>query len=129
MAQETTQGMDKWQAVHSFWNSFDIPAYDEASVPDDATMPYITYSASTDSMDSPVALTGSIWYRSLSSWGEISRKAEEINNRLKCGGVTIPVSGGYLWIVRGTPFAQRGNEGGDTVKHIYIVLMGEFLTE
>ena len=29
--------MDKWKALQSFWESFDIPAYDEATVPDDAT--------------------------------------------------------------------------------------------
>lgn len=120
--------MDRWQALNLFWNSFSIPAYDESSVLETATMPYITYTAAVDSIDSPVTLTANIWYRSM-SWAAISQKTEEINNRLKHGGVFIPADNGYLWVVRGSPFAQRINEESDTLKRIYIVLMGEYLTE
>lgn len=120
--------MDKWQALDSFWNRFDLPAYDEASVPDSAAMPYITYTAAIDSIDAPVMLTGDLWYRS-TSWAAISQKAEEISNYLKNGGAIIRIDTGYLWITRGAPFAQRINEESDTIKHIYIVLTGEFLTE
>lgn len=119
--------MDRWQALHSFWNSFDLPAYDEASVPDNAALPYITYAAAVDSLDNPTVLTGDLWYKS-ESWAEISQKADEINNTLIHGGVTIPLDVGYLWIVRGSPFAQRVTESEDNIKHIYIVLMGEYLT-
>jgi hypothetical protein len=36
--------MNKSQALQSFWESFGIPAYNEYTVPDNAEMPYITYS-------------------------------------------------------------------------------------
>ena len=39
------------QTLHSFWSSFGLTAYDENSVPDDAVLPYITYSVSYDSFD------------------------------------------------------------------------------
>lgn len=119
--------MDKWQALQSFFSSFGLTAYDESSVPESAQLPYITYQAAVDSLDSPVVLTGDLYYKS-TSWEEISKKADEINDALK-NGVVFTLDGGYLWIVRGSPFAQRINEDSDTLKHIYIVLMGEFLTE
>lgn len=119
--------MDRWQGLHSFWSSFGLPAYDETSVPEETQLPYITYSAAVDSLDAPLALTANIWYRD-TSWENISKKADEINNRLKNGGVTISLDVGYLWLTRGSPFAQRGaNE--ENIKQIYIVLMGEYLTE
>lgn len=118
--------MDKWQGLHSFWSNFGLPAYDEASVPDNATMPYITYSAAVDDWDSVVPLTADLWYSS-TSWEGISKKADEINGLLKDGGARIKTNGGYLWVTRGSPFAQRINEGTDTIKHVYIVLMGQFL--
>lgn len=120
--------MDKWQGLHSFFSSFGLIAYDESSVPDNATMPYITYTAAVDSFDTPVVISCDLWYQS-TSWAEISKKAEEISNHLKNGGAIIRIDTGYLWITRGAPFAQRINEESDTIKHIYIVLTGEFLTE
>lgn len=119
--------MDKWQGLHSFWSGFEIPAYDEASVPDEATMPYITYTAAVDSLDSAVALSANLWYRS-TSWEEISKKADEIYQTVQNGGVRVPLDAGYLWVVAGSPFAQRVTEEVDTVKHIYIALVGEFQT-
>lgn len=120
--------MDKWQGLHSFWSGFEIPAYDEASVPDNATMPYITYTAAVDSFDTPVVISCDLWYQS-TSWAAISQKAEQISSYLGSGGVTLPITGGGVWITRGSPFAQRMNEESDTIKHIYIVLMCEFITD
>ena len=67
--------MDKSQALHEFWSSFGLPAYASETVPDDATLPYITYDVSTDSLDYVINLNASLWYRSM-KWEEISKKAE-----------------------------------------------------
>lgn len=117
--------MDKWQALQEFWESFSIPAYDEATVPDDATMPYITYNATVDSLNKPVVMTASIWYRT-NSWSEISRKAEEISNAL-VQVKTIPLDVGYLYLTRGNPFAQRMADNDGMVRRIYLVIMAEYL--
>ena len=69
--------MDKSQAIDNFWNRFGIPAYDENTVPQDAPLPRITYNVETDSLDNPVGMNASLWYRSR-SWKDISKKAEEI---------------------------------------------------
>jgi len=118
--------MDKWQALQSFWESFEIPAYDEATVPDDATMPYITYNATIDSLNRPVVMTANIWYKT-NSWSDISKKAEEISNAL-VQVKTIPLDVGYLYLTRGNPFAQRMADDDDTVRRIYLVIMAEYLT-
>lgn len=119
--------MNKAQAIDKFWNSFELPAYDENSVPDDAVMPYITYSLSTDSLDNPVTLSGSLWYRS-ESWKDITLKSEEISKKVsEKGFYSDKIDGGYLWITRGSPFAQRMTDI-NPVKRIYINLMVEFLT-
>ena len=116
---------NKWQALQSFWESFGIPAYDEATVPDNAVMPYITYSAIVDRLDNPIAMTANIWYRS-SSWVEVSQKAEEISDEL-IQVKTIPLDTGFLYLTRGNPFAQRIADEDDAVRRIYIVLMAEYL--
>lgn len=121
--------MDKAQAIHEFWSSFNIPAYDENSVPDGAVMPYITYNVMTDSLDKVLVLYGSLWYRS-TSWQSISEKAEDIAEALGKGKPkTIKLDNGYLWLTKGTPFAQRMRDDDSQVKRIYINVTGEFLTE
>lgn len=117
--------MTKWEAIQGFWEGFQIPAYDQNSVPDDAVCPYITYEAQTGDFEAPLALTGSIWYRG-SSWKPVSLKSDEISRSLK---QIIKVDGGYLFLTRGSPFAQRMSDTDDTVKRIYINLMAEFFTD
>lgn len=31
------------EALHTYWNSFEVPAYPENSIPDNAKLPYIVY--------------------------------------------------------------------------------------
>ena len=120
--------MDKGQAIHSFWSSFGLTAYDENSVPDNAEMPRITYSVSEDSIGNVVSMSGSIWYRD-TSWRAISLKKDEIAQRIGYGLLKIPLDNGYLIIAKGVPFAQRMNDASDdSVRRYYINLQAEFLT-
>ncbi len=118
--------MNKDQALQAFWSGFDLPAYDVNTVPSDAKMPYITYDVKTDNLDSNVGLTASLWYKSY-SWKDISDKAAEIAKTLS----TLPpikIEGGYCWIRRGTPFAQRVADEDDTIRRILLQITVEFLT-
>ena len=120
--------MDKAQAIHEFWSEFRLPAYDESSVPDDAVMPYITYNVATDSLDSVLPLHGSLWYRS-TAWDEITQKAEEIAEALGTNGYMIKkINGGYVWMQKGRPFAQRMTDEDEQVRRIYVNITAEFLT-
>lgn len=122
--------MDKAQAIHNFWSKFGT-AYDENSVPtgsDAPDFPYITYSVSTDSLGNDISLHGSLWYRS-TSWAAISKKAEEIERYLYEHSQPIKIDGGYLWLKRGSPFAQRMSDpNDDMIRRVYINITAEFLT-
>lgn len=119
---------DKWQALHNFWSGFGIPAYDQATVPDDAVMPYITYTALVAPFENATLLTGDIWYNS-TRWDEISQKADQIALALK-GHKLLPIrTKEYLMLTQGSPFAQRLYDTDDRVKRIHINVMGEFLTQ
>ena len=105
--------MDKVQALHKFWSSFNIPAIDEVSAYDlkDSELlalgdMYITYEAATDEIGNKVSLSASVWDKS-TSWATVTGKVEEISRAISYGGVIVPYDGGALWVTRGTPFAQR----------------------
>ena len=121
--------MDKAQAIHEFWSSFGLPAYDENTVDEDAEFPYITYSVSTASIDDFVLLTASLWYYS-TSWKEITKKAEEIEQRLTTMyPPAIKIDGGRAYFVKGVPFSQRmAEESDDAVRRMYLQIEAEFLT-
>ena len=89
--------MDKSQVINNFWSGFNLTAYDENTVPDDATMPYITYSESTGTMDNLITLNASLWYRS-TSWATITRKSEEIARAIGYNGKILKFDDGYLYL-------------------------------
>lgn len=123
--------MTKTAALHAFYSSFGLEAYEENAVPtgDDAPdLPYLTYNVSTDSIGTDVALTVSLWYRG-TSWVQANAKAEEISRAIGMGGTVLPCDGGTIWIRRGTPFAQSmGDDSDDMIKRKYINITAEFLT-
>lgn len=120
--------MNKWQAINDFWNRFNIPAYDENSIPDDIDLPYISYSVQVGSLGDTLLMTASIYDRS-TSWKFVSDKADAIADYVG-RFVVLPLDNGYLWLTPGVPFAQRMSDDvyNDTIKRMYIVLNGEFLT-
>lgn len=118
---------DKWQALHKFWSSFGIPAYDETNVPDDAVMPYITYSASVGSFENVVVLSGSVWYRS-TSWEAISNKVDEIAQSLDGYHLEAIDNRQYLFLTQGSPFAQRMSDEDSMIRRVYINITGEYFT-
>ena len=121
--------MTKDEAIYSFYSGFGLPAYDENTVPEGSALPYITYSVSTDSIGNMVILSASLWYRS-TSWGAIQDKADEIAADLGYGGKIIKIDNGYLWLTKGSPFAQRMSEPSDKmVRRIALNINAEFLTE
>lgn len=122
--------MDKHQALFSFWSSFGLPAYDQYTVPDGATLPYITYEDLTDSLGNVVNMTASLWYRD-QSWAAISRKAQEIADAIEAmDPITLPLDTGRLYLTRGTPWAQRMNEPDDSgIRRVVLNLQAEYLTQ
>lgn len=124
--------MDKAQFYHQFWSQFGLPAYDETTVPEKgdnkAEMPYITYMVVEDEFGRPVYPSASLWYKG-TSWAAISQKSKEIAEFIGLGGYVEKIDGGYVWIQRGHPFAQRVGDDDDTVRRIVINVELEFFTE
>ncbi len=120
--------MNKEQAIHDFWKSFGLPAYDESDVPDGAELPYITYSVATSSLGNVVSMTASLWYYS-NSWKDITLKKDEISEAIGIGGKVIDIDNGYVWIQRGSAFAQRVSDPNREIRRYYLQTEVEFLTE
>jgi hypothetical protein len=126
--------MDKEQALNSFWNSFDIPAYDNHTVPTDEEMrnmgitpfPRITYDVTVNEFGTPTSLYGSIWAKD-TGWGNITNIAHKIDSRLSEGGQMVSYDGGVLWIKKGNPFQQRMGDPDDTIRRIIINIEVEYL--
>lgn len=119
--------MDKLQAYNSFWNSFALTAYNEASVPSDAVMPYITYECMADGFDRSVALTASVWYRS-TSWAEPVAKTKEIEQAITRGGVLVTYDGGAFWIRKASPWMiQMSDDLDDSVRRTILNVEVEFI--
>lgn len=128
--------MTKEEAIQNFWNSFGIKAFEENWVEDadengnpiKPQMPYITYQLVTDSFDREVSATASLWYRS-ESWTDINAKTEEIARFIGGGGCLLDCDGGFIWLKRGTPFAQNmGDESDDLIRRKYINVTVEYMT-
>lgn len=119
--------MDKAQALHQFWSSFGVDAYDENSVPDNAMLPYITYNVATDSLGNVVSLHADLWDKS-TSWRYVTQLSEKIAQKIKQhNDYTIKFDGGYIYLCDGTPFAQRIGDPEKDIKRIYINVQAEYL--
>ena len=121
--------MTKTAALHGFYSSFGLAAYEENSVPDDAEFPYITYGVTTDSFGNySTAMTFSLWYRS-TSWEAINAKCEEISAVIGLGGRLIECDDGKIWIKRGHPFANSmGDMNDELIKRKIINVSADYLT-
>lgn len=119
--------MNKEQALHQFFNSFGVPAYDEGTVPDNAPDTRITYSVAIDNYDAICPLNVSIWDRS-ESWGKVTELSHSIAQRLNEMG-RIRIDDGLVYLTRGTPFAQRMTDSDKSIRRIVININAQFLTE
>jgi len=120
--------MTKEEALFSFWSGFGLPAYDELTVPKDAELPYITYESITDSLGFTADMSGSIWYRS-TDWSDIDSKKDEIAASIGYGHKIIKIDDGYMYITKGTPFAQRmSDDTDDMIRRVLVNLNVEYLT-
>lgn len=118
--------MDREQALNEFWNSFDLIAYDETSVPDTAQLPYITYEVAVSNLNNAIPLSVSVWYRS-TGWKNITNKAQEILQTIGRGGTMKNYDGGAFWVTLQSPQYQRMSEpSDDMIRRIVINTMVEY---
>lgn len=119
--------MDKQQALYSLWSRFNLPAYDENRVPEEAVYPYITYQVLLGNLDSPIYPMATLWNRT-TSWTWLDAKEKEISAYIE-DMLPIPLDEGYMNVTKGEPFAQRTSDPNDKTVIGYRLNLGvEFLT-
>ena len=117
------------EAVFRFLGRFGIPAYPTSSTPDEAPMPYLTYSLpETGWGGEEVSMQVDVWYRTESE-KEPNAKARELFEAIGLGGVLLPCDGGGMWLKRGNPWCQAVTDGSgdDKVKRRYINIDIEYM--
>lgn len=121
--------MTKTAALYQFFAGFGIPAYAATAVPDDAKLPYLTYTAPVSAFEEgPVSLTVNLWYRTTSE-AVPNAKSEELSHAIGRGGVRLRCDGGYIWLLRGSPFSQPVSDTTDSaIKRRYINITAEYMT-
>ena len=118
----------KAAAIHAWINSFGVPAYPASAVPDDAEMPYLTYTPVDGAWDDPEQpMQVDLWYRGESEAAP-NAKADEISRSIGLGGTMIGSEAGAVWVRRGSPFCQSVPDEDRTVKRRMINLTIEFFT-
>ena len=91
-------------ALQGFFGSFGLKAYPEDSVPNDAKLPYITYTAVEPEWRTSAMLQARVWTRS-TSFAPMNGIVSEILSRVG-EGVMIPAGSGHICIRPGSPLAQ-----------------------
>ena len=114
-------------ALYQFFSGFGLEAFVENNVPEEAQLPYITYQLVEPDWDDSASMYARVWYRS-TSFQSINAKVDAI--RAAIGeSVSIPTSGGAVYLSKGSPFAQyMPMEGDDTLKVAYLNLTIHALT-
>ena len=111
------------KALHAFYSGFSIPAYAEDSVPDDAKLPYITYSVPQSAVFSGVTHQARIWYatdKGAPSNVEVNAKADEVIAAIG-QGLRLEAGNGFVFIYPGTPLAQM-QPADDATRIVYLNL-------
>lgn len=106
--------MNSAAAFHQWLSGFGIPAYAATSVPDNAKLPYFTYSFSIASFGIESSIQVNLWHGG--SEASANAKAEEVHDSLGLGGTTIATDDGGIWLKRGSPSWFAAQDPSD-VKH------------
>lgn len=120
--------MTKNAALYQFFNRF-MTAYPVSSVPEDTVFPYLVYENVIDSWTGgEVSMSVNFWFYTESE-AIPNAKVQEISAAIGSGGTTILCDGGFIWIKRGSPFAQPlVDDTAPGIKRRLINLSAEFMT-
>ena len=120
--------MTKGSALQSFFDGI-MPSYAASAVPDDATLPYLTYELITSAWNGgEVGLTVNMWFRTTSE-KEPNAAVDKLSKAIGLGGVFLHCDDGIIWLKRGSPWAQSLTDATDkTIKRRYINVTAEYLT-
>lgn len=92
------------KALKEFAESFGLPAYTVESVPDDVSVPYLTYPLTEPEWSQKATWYIQGWYRTTSN-AQLSAKADEITKAIGTG-IRINTGVGYVVIYPESPLVQ-----------------------
>ena len=108
------------QTLYTFFSGFSIPAYAVNTVPDDATLPYLTYPLQEPEWNRQGTFYVTVYDRHKTSNLSVLSKADEIVQAIG-EGVRLMFDGGLLVIWPQSPLIQTLPPDGD-VRAAYINL-------
>ncbi len=108
------------QALYQFWSGFGIPAFTTMTVPDEVTVPYITYSLVESEPLEPTTHYAQVFYRATDNAALLS-KVDQIKAAIG-GGVNIPCTGGLVTIRPASPYVQIMTDAAPENRYAYINL-------
>ena len=108
------------KALSSFVGGFSLPAYTVESVPDDVSVPYLTYPLKEPEWNKQTTFYIQGWYRTTSN-ADLTAKADEIISTIGAG-ITIPTDSGYLVIYPDTPLVQLMVDGDYRSFYINLII-------
>lgn len=111
---------DTAQALFGFWSGFGIPAYTTDTVPDEAQLPYITYSLVETEPLVNATHYAQVWYRDTGN-AAILAKVDGIKEAIG-DGIRLECDGGYVVLRPSTPYVQIQTSEDPAVRHAYINL-------
>lgn len=121
--------MNKYQAIHKWFNDLGIPFYVDTNVPDmnEISYPYGTYQNVIGNWTDQVSITVRLYYRTTSE-KEINAMVQKLTDKLKDNNQVI-CDEGMLWINSGTPYCQAVSDAeDDTIRSRYINLSVDYFT-
>lgn len=111
------------RALNYYWNTF-LPAYVEDTVPDDAELPYITYTVADPDWGESASIQARLWYKG-TSLVPINAKTADIKEDIG-EGKSIQTDTGYIVLNRDVNFSQYqpyDDIGKSNVKVVYLNLI------
>ena len=122
--------MTKEAALKQFFSGFGIAAYPSTAGPNDVVFPYLTYEVITSAFDDgETGLTVNLWYFTTQE-SLPNAKARELSEAIGRGGIVLPCDGGYIRLIRGTPWCQSLSDETDrNIKRRYINVTARYYTE
>lgn len=106
------------KALKNFVGGFGIPAYATETVPDDVSLPYLTYPLKEPEWNQKTTFYIQGWYRT-TDYTEMLEKADQIIREVGVG-VTISTDSGYIVLYPETPLVQT--LVNDDIRSFYINL-------
>jgi hypothetical protein len=107
--------MTKETALNRFFNEI-MTAYPATAVPDNARLPYMTYTSEDGDFDTNTSITVQMWFKT-DSEAVPNAKARELKEKISRGGKLLSFDGGGCWLTCGTPWCISSTAEDDkTIK-------------